>query len=206
MKIGFSISVLAVMIASAAFATTASASLVGGAVCGTAPAVCAQLGVTDYDGYTTTDGGQPATPGDEDAGSYHCNNVLYVGRPEDTGTRTGTAYYTVGDPSVNASLGGPGTGGNLDPGTHPGEGDCDLDGGGGDNQTLAASCVTGTTTLPCSLVLLRGVGYLDALGGVLQQPGCGARNPCNGSEAGYVGVGRGDVVNVDAGGQGNVLP
>lgn len=196
-------SMLASLAAGAVLAGAASAndssSTVGEQVCGLPAAVnpcgsATPLNLADWGGMTT------GAPGSELAGTYHCNNVLFEGRSgEATGTRPGTAYYTIGrapDPTADPATD---TAAKYD--------DCDASG----SKTLTAS----------SIVLLRGVGYVNSPtldpNGDFSEPGCAPpvrpdRNPgCpGGSEAGksagYVGVGRGNepVGNVDAGAKGNL--
>jgi hypothetical protein len=202
-------SILAAVAVSAVFTASAAAngssSTVGDLVCNQLPtsAVCAALGVSDWGGMTPQ---APGNEGSSSAGGYHCNNVLYLGPPENTGARKGTAYYTVGDPRVQ-----------LDPnGPHTGEGDCTL-GDNADDPDLGPNCVPSVAP-GCSIVLARGVGYANSNVLDVNVPSCDPpvdpdRNPgCpgridDGNSAGYVGVGRGNEVggvNIDAGAQGTL--
>jgi hypothetical protein len=231
------LAVLAAIVASAVMASTASAngstSQVGQAVCGPFPGtgdpgpVCNEEpnGIHDWGGLTNGQPGQegessvednipsdpdepttPTPPGKK--GSYHCNNLLYVGPPSPVATWDGTSYYTLGHLYVLGLTLGP----DSSPGNTNYNANYDTDcapetdtGDDGDRRTCASLYDNGDTE-SCgdpseggrgpSIVVLRAVGYLNVLGNpALATPGCthttanGDRNPCDES-AGYVGVGR----------------
>lgn len=167
-----SIIVVAAVALSAAFAMSAMGSTGGDLVCGTDDtttddntAACKSPSPlqNDFDGF---------------APAYHCNNVLYTGGPSAVGSAGGNAFYAVGDADTSQLP----NGANDPVADH----DCDndtLDGGADDDGV-----VDGT-----SIVVLRGVGYLNEGGENVPGGGCpqpAGRNPgcANGEDGGYVGL------------------
>jgi len=181
------ISTSALAVLGVAFVGSAGAthddSTVGSVVCGSAVGFV----VCDGDGpspiYGDWGGYQHGASGNEDPNGYHCRNLLHVGSAEDYGNRSGTTYYTVGDPGLLTD--------DFD-----NESDCTLDGDSEDDAELSDD----------SLVLFRFVTYFNFQTGDQHNPNCDnypdRNDGCdNGEDAVYFGYG---LEGADAGARGDI--